>query len=498
MTSQTIKRYHHGSVGYLLVQVLVYGAIGLIILGSLIGWAGTNLQLTKKSLAREKALQIAEAGIEYYRWHLAHAPQDFKDGQITSGPYVHDYFDKSDNKIGSFTLDITAPVTGSTIVTVVSTGRVITDPQVARVLEVKFAVPSLGKYALVANTDMRFGIGTETFGPIHSNGGIRFDGLAHNIVTSAKAKYNDPDHNGDQEFGVHTHMNPPPPAGSMTASFRPFEAPPSTLSARTDVFLAGRKFPVPAFDFNGLTADLADMKIAANNGGLYFAASGALGYNLVLKTDNTFDLYKVDTLLPPPKNHCSKQNADGQEGWGTWSVNDQTFVANYTVPTNGMIFVEDNVWVEGQVNETRVTIATGRFPENPSTDTNITINNNLKYTNYDGRDIVALVGQNNVNIGMDSQNFLEIDAALVAKNGRVGRYYYTSDCQPYDQRDTIRLYGMIATNERYGFAYTNSNNNMTMGYQNRYITYDNNLLYSPPPFFPSTSDQYQIISWREK
>jgi hypothetical protein len=51
---------------------------------------------------------------------------------------------------------------------------------------------------------------------------------------------------------------------------------------------------------------------------------------------------------------------------------------------------------------------------------------------------------------------------------------------------------MIGTNVRYGFAYTDGN-----GYQTRTINYDANLLYGPPPSFPLTGDQYEVISWRE-
>jgi hypothetical protein len=51
---------------------------------------------------------------------------------------------------------------------------------------------------------------------------------------------------------------------------------------------------------------------------------------------------------------------------------------------------------------------------------------------------------------------------------------------------------MIATNQRYGWAWTDGT-----GYQNRVITYDGNLLYGPPPNFPITASQYDIIKWDE-
>jgi len=463
--------------GYLLIQVLVFGSVGLIILGGLIGWAGTSLKLSRYLVSREQALQIAEAGVDYYRWHLAHAPQDFKDGTASEGPYVHQFKNKDGEVIGQFSLTITEPLIGSTIVTIKSQGEVFDNSGAKRAIETKLAIPSLAKYAVVANADMRFGEGTEVFGPIHANGGVHFDGLAHNLVTSAKESYDDPDHSDHNlEYGVHTHLNPIDPL------------PPIVVPARANVFVAGRQFPVPAVDFVGLSADLADIKVKANTGsGRYLANSGSQGYHLVLKTNDTFDVYKVTSIKSAPSG-CSNSTA----GWGTWSIKNENFVTNYPFPTNGLVFVEDNVWVSGQINTARLTIASARFPESSNTNTSITVNSDLKYTNFDGQDVLALIAQNNINVGLYSEDDLEIDGALVAKNGRVGRYYYTSSCGVEYKRDELTLFGMIATNQRYGFAYTDGT-----GYDIRNLTYDGNLLYGPPPSFPLTSDQYQTISWRE-
>ncbi|MCX6714149.1 MAG: hypothetical protein NTV48_03560, partial [Candidatus Vogelbacteria bacterium] len=104
----------------------------------------------------------------------------------------------------------------------------------------------------------------------------------------------------------------------------------------------------------------------------------------------------------------------------------------------------------------------------------------------------SLIAQNNINVGLYSEDDLQIDSALVAKTGRVGRFYYTHDCDNEYIRAKLTLFGMIATNLRYGFAYTDNT-----GYTIRNITYDGNLLYGPPPSFPLTSDKYQILTWRE-
>ena len=469
--------------GQIILVVIVIASIGVYLFTGFVSWSAVNIQASRRSANRELAFQIAEAGVDYYRWHLAHAPTDYQDGTGEEGPYVHDFEDKDGNVIGQFSLDITPPLSGSTIVTIESTGEVTTPPIISRTIRTRLAIPSIASYSVVANDEIRFGEGTEVYGPIHSNYGIRFDGLAHNIVSSSQEEYDDPDHSGSDEFGVHTHVSPIDPL------------PPAAIPARPDVFEAGRLVGVPQVDFTGITADLAEIKADAQTDGVYLPNSGALGYRILAKTDDTFDVYRVDSLVPIPSG-CTLITS--QPGWGTWSVQNETFLQNYALPNNDLVFVEDNLWVEGQVDTARITIASGRFPSNPADYTSITINNDLLYSNYDGQDVIGLISQGNINAGLVSEDDLRIDAALIAQNGRIGRYYYrppsggSDRCEPYHTRDTITLYGMLATYERYGFAYTDGT-----GYTNRNITYDANLFYGPPPNFPLTSDQYVTISWED-
>lgn len=467
--------------GLALINVIVFGSIAVVIITGLVSWFTVTLRGSNYLENKELAFHIAEAGVEYYRWHLAHDTDDFQDGTGEEGPYVHDFYDKDGAKIGEFSLDITPPEIGSTLVVVESTGTVEADSNISRTIRVQLAIPSFAKYAFVADSDMRFGEGTEVFGPIHTNGGIRFDGLAHNLISSAKETYDDPDHSGSNEFGVHTHVSPTDPL------------PPSAVPVRTDVFMSGREFPVPAVDFAGVLSDLATIKAKAQDNGHYFSSSGRLGYHIILKTNDTFDLYEVRSVMPRPGWFCYDYSGySGQDGWGTWSIRRERFLGNYNNPENGLIFVEDDVWVNGQIDGARITIAAGRFPDSPSTRKSIVVNEDLLYTNYDGSDSIALIAQHNINVGLYSENDLQIDAAIIAQQGRVGRHYYNSGCYPYDERDTITLNGMIGTKERYGFAYTDGT-----GYENRNINYDTNLLYSPPPEMPLTSDQYEVISWEE-
>lgn len=504
--NRTFKREARGKKGTIVLLVLLFASIGILMLSGIVSWGVANARAARLAEQRERAIQIAEAGIDYYRWHLAHDTLDFQDGRATSGPYVHEFTDKDGNVLGSFTLDITPPPFGTTIVTVRSTGTTSSTPPVSRTVEARLAIPSLARFAVVANATMRFGVGTEIFGPIHANGGIRFDGLAHNVVSSSVASYDDPDHSGGNEFGVHTHVNAPPGSGTND-TFRAQEAPPTNpVPSRPDVFEIGRQFPLPAVDFAGLTADLAAIRASTQTTGYYYGPSGGQGYHIRLNTNDTYTISRVNILVDPT---CS---SSGQSGWGSWSIATTTPGAMTTIetrpfPPDGMIFVEDHLWIDGKIDTARLTIVAAAFPDNAATRKSITIDYNLEYTNYDGQDVIALIAQNNVNVGLTSSDFLRIDAALVAQNGRIGRYSYSTACDPYGRpyyrRNTITLYGMLATNQRYGFSYTGSNfycsdgTSRGSGYCYRDITYDTNLLYGPPPSFPLTGSQYEIISWKE-
>lgn len=465
----------------IIIQTMVFAGIVVIILGALSSYAATTIRAGRIAFNREQAFQSAEAGVDYYRWHLAHAPSDYKDGTEVSGPYVHTLKNKSGATVGQFSLDITPPPLGSTIVKIKSTGSSALDSSYLRKITSSVAKPSIAKYAVAGNNAMRFGSGTEIFGPIHVNGGIRFDGLAHNVVTSGATTYTDSDSDActtSNSYGVHTCLSPQDPTS------------PTTLPSRPDVFEAGRLISQPTIDFSGFTTDLATLKADAVASGFYrdVAGTGFVGYHMVLKTNDTFDLYKINSWAG--LGNCSSSPS----GTPSWSIGTQTMQGNYAFPSNGIIFIEDHLVVNGQINSARLTITAADLPvpSDPANYKNIIINNDISYTNYDGSDSIGLIGQSGIMVGMASEDNLKIDAALIAQNQKVGRFYYSGGSCAYKNRSIISLYGMIASYSRYGFAYTDGT-----GYATRNITYDANLLYAPPPNFPLTSSQYQILSWQE-
>ncbi|MEK7520547.1 MAG: hypothetical protein AAB560_00515, partial [Patescibacteria group bacterium] len=98
--------------GALAIQVLIFSGITIILLSGFVVLMDVHLKLLRHDADNAAAFAIAEAGIEYYRWHLAHAPADYQDGTGQDGPYVHDYRDKDGKVIGQFSLSITPPPVG--------------------------------------------------------------------------------------------------------------------------------------------------------------------------------------------------------------------------------------------------------------------------------------------------------------------------------------------------------------------------------------------------
>lgn len=473
----------HEKRGQIALWILLFSSVSIVMLTGFVLWAENNIKLVYNDIDRESSFLLAEAGIEYYRWHLAHGPDDFQDGTGQPGPYVHNYYDKDGELVGTFTLDIMTPATGSSTLVIRSTGTLVANPEIEKTIEATMDIASLTKYAAITGAPIRFREGSKLYGPIHSNGGIRIDGVAYSLVTSAVAEYNDPDHGGNKEFGVHTHIAPQDPL------------PPAAVPDRPDVFVAGRQFPVAPVDFAAITQDLAGIKASAQMNGLYFGPSEKKGYHAVLKTDDTLDLYEVTKTVKAP-NGCV--SVLGQADWDTWTIENENFLGNYAFPSNDLIFFEDHVWLDGKIDGARITIAAALFPENPAKLQHIIINRDLMYTNYDGTDLIGVVAQGHVTVGWDSEDDLRIDGALIAKNERVGRFYYRPPsgnqdrCAPHHVKSKLTLYGMIGSNDEYGYAYDDGT-----GYLERIIIFDAHLLTKPPPNFPQTGSYYSPVFWSE-
>ncbi len=479
--------------GSMLIVVLVVLSLFLVMAFVIINAGVLQYKLNIHKVSRSQALYIAEAGVNYYRWVLYHDPDEFCNREACKsapdyGPYgPFPFSDATGNVTGHYELYIIPPaINGTNIVTVRSVGWTDAAPNIKRTIEVKCGNPSWSSYAVLSNDNMEFSAGAEVWGKIHSNKGIRFDGIANNLVTSALLSYDDPTHPDNiREYGVHTH-NPldPVPNGSN---------PPDNVPDNNSVFKAGRTFPVIPISFDLLDDHVNDLYSLATSSGMVLPRSNRYGYHITLKPDDTIDIRRVDAV----SDRCRYRISGVWYNSETESILAESDLAIGTAtPPNGLIFAKDKVWVDGQINGNRITILAFSEPFSGS-ETDIIVNNSLRYTNYNGNDAIGLIAQRNILVGMYSDDNLRIDAALIAKEGKIARSYFpnldSNGCsKTYFKRNNITIYGSQAMKLSSIFAYADGS-----GYLARNYVYDANLTYGPPPHFPTTGE-YIFISWKEK
>jgi hypothetical protein len=473
MKSKNITHYplpiNHSAVGNISVLVLVFGLIAGITLGGLVLVVGNQLDYTRRNTVNDQALAIAEAGINYYRWHLAHEPEDLSDGTGGEpGPYIHDYNDPQGGQVGNFELNINE-VSGN-LIEVTSTGYLDSDPDIKRTIRGTFGEPSLAQFAFLHNSNVWFGTGMTVEGPVLSNGGIRQDGVNTSTLGSYKQTYTCGLESGCDEDG---------------------EDKPGIWGAGGPDSLW--EFPVTNIDFAGINVDFNSLKnIASSNTG-YFGPSGAQGYHLIFNADGTADVYEVNTT-------------DYYKGWSFdfecqnlyQTITSESIISTTLVADNPVYFFEDTLWVEGTLNG-QTTVTAARFPLD-SYQKDIWIPDNLVYLARDGMHKLGLIAQHDIVLAKDVPEYLEINGALLAQSSRILRHHYNyHNCKQGNpaMKNQLTIYGSVISNL---IAYWNfgggGGGNPTSGFVKRDILYDPYLYYDPPPFFPS-SGKVELISWDE-
>lgn len=472
------------SRGYLIVMTLVFGAIFFTLMTVFIGLIVTEYRLQKIKTSKERALAVAEAGLDYYKWFLAHYPDNLTNGTAAAGPFVHEYQDPEGGSVGEFSLDITGNMVCGEVasIDIYSTGSVNEAPDITRTVYGRYARPTIAEYAYILNSNVWAGADRTILGPYHSNGGIRMDGTNNSEVTSGV------------EDWLCTNLFGCSPDSTEEGVFG--NGPNDELWS----------YPVPPISFTGISADLAEMKTKAQASGRYVEPSNQLGYHIVLKDNGTYDLYRVNssTLV------WGYTTADGWEH-ERHILSGEILLGNYTIPDEcPLIFVEDKVWLEGEVSK-KVTVAAADVTT-AGVDPSLILEGNIEYSGG-GTTTPGLlaIGEDSVLIPLDSPNNMTLNGIFIAQLGRFGRNHYcTSECDsthpgnegvsnaldPYVIQDSLTVHGTIVSNGREGTKWSSGSTQLS-GYTTRTNSYDRSLVTDPPPLTPFTSDTYRFVEWRE-
>lgn len=472
----------HPSRGYFVILTLVFSAVFLTLLSALTGYifVQKRVQLAKEN--QEKAIHIAEAGLEYYKWFLSHNPGDITDGTGLPGPYQHVVDDPEGGALGTFSLDVDANVYCNAVsdITITSTGWTAIAPNYRRTVRASYVRPSVAQYSHIVDANVWVGSDRVINGPYHSNGGIRMDGTHNSSITSAVANW------------------------LCTSSFGC-----SPDAVKDGVFGAGTPgaqlwdFPVPPVDFNGLTVNLTDLKNYATSSGIYLPPTGKYGYRVKFLSDGNAEIREVVGATQV----WSYTTENGWQQERTIMSNTSS-PATYTVlPDCPVIFAEDNVWIEGVVAG-KILIAAADVTSG-SIDRSIIINDNITYAGT-GNDGLTVIGEQDILIGLQVPDTMNINGIFIAQKGKFGRNHYCqNDCStqqgnqglpgsldPYVTRSTLNTTGTIVSKGRVGTKWT-SNGSFVSGFSQRNDSFDQDLSVSPPPFTPWTSEDYNLYEWRE-
>src|SRR5262249_49073316 len=102
-----------------------------------------------------------------------------------------------------------------------------------------------------------------------------------------------------------------------------------------------------------------------------------------------------------------------------------------TIPaTCGLIFVEDNVWIDGTV-PSKITLVAANIV-NANVAPNIYLRGNLQYGVADGTDGLTAIAENNVLVAPNAPSDTTLNGIFIAQSGAFGRNLYLtssrSDC----------------------------------------------------------------------
>ncbi len=463
------KLYHRG---FFVILVLVFSAVFFTLLSSLSGFifVQKKAQLAKEN--QEKALHFAEAGLEYYKWFLAHNENDITNGTGLPGPYVHTVPDPEGGTVGSFSLDIDADIFCGAVssIKIVSTGQTVAAPAYKRTVEATYVQPSVAEFSHIVDANVWAGSDRIINGPYHSNQGVRMDGT----------------HNAKVSSGVESW--------TCTSSFGC-----SPASTKNGVFGSGGpqqlwEFPTPGVDFSGISVDLAQLKGFAVSSGVYLPPTGGQGYQVTFRNNGTVDVREV-TGTALVWGYSTKNGWQRERSVITNTAN----VVNYAVPTNcPVVFAEDDIWLDGVVSGKAVIAAANISPQ--SIEPSIILNGNITYANAQGDGLTA-IAESDILVGLQVPNIMDIRGVFIAQNGHFGRNHYSTSFlpslyDPFATRAILNTTGSVVSKGRVGTKWT-SGGVYVSGFNQRNDSFDQSLSITPPPFTPVTSQNYKLHLWKE-
>jgi len=481
--------------GFIITYILIFGFTFLILLSSLLSFILFQLKQAKYELAMEQALYVAEAGLNRYRWYIVHKSQELFNGEEIGcppsdchdcSPCEYEHILPGFGVIGKYQLEVVEnrPCEITTGVSVVATGWTTEFPNFQRTIRVHYIRPTVAEYSYILNHNVWAGADRIIMGPYHSNGGIRMDGSNNSLVTSEQTEWictssygcascpDECEHIGGQGCicpGVFT-----------------------TANGEEEFFRVGASH----FDFEGITVDLGQIKGLSQpppegeGKGLYFPPSGEEGYHVILK-GREVEVRKI-TELSRVRAYTEEQDYH----WEYSIISGEEAGIDYFLSGCGLIYIEDNVWVEGEI-EGKITLAVADLIS-PGKEADTWLKDDIVYQDGNSADGFVLIGQHNTLIAPDSPDYMELNGVYVAQTGNFGMNHYTPWRYGVSaKKEELKIFGSIVSNGRVGTKWTSTGGVWVSGYRERINIYDPELSFDPPSFLPYISEEFRYKGWEE-
>lgn len=483
------RRASGSSRGVTVILVLAFMGIFALLLASVSGYVLEQGKYGRAMYAREQAVHIAEAGLEYYRWFLAHNPGILISGTGLVSPYTYTLDDPEGGTVGSASVTATANMQCGSVrwIDLSSRGASDADTRFPRTILARYMKPSVAEYSYMLNSNVWAGSDRQIFGPYHSNGGVRMDGTNNSDITSGVSTWT-----CDPSFGCNPTESKPGVFGSGSGS-------------------ALWKYPVATINFAGIASDFPSLKTKAQANGIMlnptfvevggvqqggtFTSVGATdqrGFHLVFNSNGTISVYRVTGT-----SYANGIHLDDTSRWQRdyHTITSETLVGTYSIPSGcSVIYSEAKAWIDGTVAGGVTIVAVDSGSYNPD----IILNGNISYTAVDGSAGLTAIAERSVLIPLVVPDNMSIRGIFVAQIGYFGRNLYDCAYSPYDRRASLTTNGTIVSNTRTGTQWSYGWCSGISGFLSRTESYDRLLAFSPPPFTPSASVDYRLSLWREQ
>lgn len=469
--------------GMSLIAVLLIGAVLTALAIAVATTTEAALDRAGASKRQSTAFQAAEAGIDdyiakltedrLYYGHFVHPAEDDRapaGSQTVDGAGVRRWtgdlawtYPSAPVRWVSlangyeYHLDIEPPTATRSGVRIRSTGRRAGDSADARTLEVLVRASSVADFFMITNNDIRYGSTAVTYGKVYagideSSGtprNIDHEGVAHadlyaegRILDAANVDYED-----------------------GAAGYSGYSASGTPLSASDPAQIRSKvRNPIRFGDF---VVALAEIRRAAEHGGGLLLDNPAVhAWRLTFRANGVVDVAR-----------CTRSGSNHVAAVRPSCIAHGT----YSVPSIGAIYAEQSVIVSGSGSGTaadQVSRVNGRVTVASNAD--IVVANDISYV-VPGEDVLGLIARNDVIIAKWTPTNLTWTASVIAQTGR--RRSWDSS----GSHGTALFTGSVATN---GSPY------MDM-FSVREYSYDRNLVYLQPPYFPVLEEAYTVLFYRE-